>query len=683
MKQLQIRLVLLAAIGLILSALLLSWLALRHFENDLPPEMARTVLAVSYSASDVLSKGHQFGIPFEDMVGVNEFLDSVRKDNPSIVYMVITNPAGKILYRSGYDNLTAKQELNGILGASGSTLHTSRTATYFNTDVPLVFQRQQVGSLHLGQPSKLVEQKLQEIAYDVITVLVVACLIALELMRFVLTFTVAAPVDATREFLARVKTGDFTQYLPHDNLGGIGQLSASFNAIVLNLNQRVHALQQRIADGLQHSGLQQRLVQFRFHVPGEHQTLFTSALDYIRWPFFLLIFADSLSLSFFPVFVGQFYTPGLGISRSLVIGLPISVFMFTWALSMPWAGMWSDRVGHRKAFAIGAFVTTCGLVLTACSQSLYDLLLWRSLTALGYGLVFITAQSYVTNNTPPTQRTKGMAVFLSSFFAGSLSGSAIGGILSDRLGYQPTIFLSAILSAISALFVLRFLRSQPNAVSAVKKKLSIKDFKLLLKNPKFVAITFLAAVPAKIALTGFLYYSVPLYLKILGNNQSTTGRVMMAYGLAIILLSPFIAKLADRIGQLRWFVTVGGYGAALSMFVIYFFDNTPGLLVSISLLGIAHAIGVSPQLALINDFCKDVVQEVGSGTTTGIFRLIERIGNVLGPIIAGILIAQFGFKGAFLGIGILCLVCISCFTGMFFWFDHQKRQTATPALPHS
>jgi predicted MFS family arabinose efflux permease len=205
------------------------------------------------------------------------------------------------------------------------------------------------------------------------------------------------------------------------------------------------------------------------------------------------------------------------------------------------------------------------------------------------------------------------------------------------------------------------------------------DFKLLLKNKKFVAITFLAAVPAKIALTGFLYYLVPLYLKILGSNQSTTGRMMMAYGLAIIILSPFIAKLADKVGQLRWFVSVGGYGSALAMFVIYFFDNTVGLLISISLLGISHAIGVSPQLALINDFCKDVVQEVGSGTVTGIFRLIERIGNVLGPILAGVLISFFGFKEAFMGIGLLCLSCITCFTIIFYWFNHpQSRALSAP-----
>ncbi len=672
MKRLQMRLVVLVTLLMVLSVLLLSWFALQHFRRDLPPQMARGVTAVSHTAAGVLQKAWEYGVPLESMVGAEEFLDTIRQDNPGIAYILVTDQRGKLLFESGYRGLAGRAELEMAIAHPGSSVATETTGSYFNTSVPLVFGHQRLGTLHLGQPVAAVRERLQEVSYDVVTVLVVASLIAIELLRFVLTFVIATPAEATRQFLARVRAGDYSVYLPFDRLGGIGQLSARFNDIVAALNTRYQALQESAAaaGAAWRERLAQQLAAFRFHAPDGRETLHASTVDHIRWPFFLLIFADSLSLSFFPVFVGQFYSPGMGLSKNVVVGLPISIFMFTWALSMPWAGTLSDRIGSRKAFLAGAAVTTAGLVLTACAQSLLDLLLWRSLTALGYGLVFITTQGYVTANTPPAQRTRGMAVFLSTFFAGSLAGSAIGGILADRLGHSTTILVSGLLSATAALFVLRFLRGGPAAAGA-RKALSTHDFRLLLRNRKFVGITFLSAVPAKIALTGFLYYSVPLYLKLLGNNQSTTGRVMMAYGLAIILVSPAVAKLADRIGRLRWFVSVGGYASALSMFIVYYFDNTAGLLLSITLLGVAHSIGVSPQLALINDLCKDVVQEVGSGTAAGIFRLIERLGNVLGPVIAGILISQFGFQGAFLGIGAVCLACVTCFSTMFFWSERK------------
>ncbi|WP_426107552.1 MFS transporter [Massilia sp. TSP1-1-2] len=665
MKKLHTRLVLFVTVLLAILALLLSWLALRDFERDLPPEMERSVSAVVYSASAVLETAARHGVPFTEMVGVAEFFATIRQSNPDISYMVITDNDDKVLYENGYAGLPQREDLMPVLVRHGDALRTLRAGQYFNTSAPLVLQQRRVGTIHLGQPTSFGEKKLKEIRYDVLTVLLVASLIAVEVLRFALALTVATPLAVLHEFLQRVRAGDFTRYLPFDHVGGIGQLNAHFNAVIERVNAQFYRWQK--APG-------QLLAGFTFHAPGERQSLSMSAIDHIRWPFFLLIFADSLSLSFFPAFVGEFYSADMGVPKSLVIGLPISIFMFMWALSMPWAGSWSSHVGHRKAFLTGAAITTVGLILTASTQTLYDLLLWRSITAVGYGLVFITAQGYVAENTPPKQRTKGMAMFLSSFFAGSLSGSAMGGILADRLGYNVTILLSALLSAAAAMFVFRFLQAN-KTISAARKKFRMADLQLLLRHKQFVVITFLAAVPAKIALTGFLYYSVPMYLKLQGNDQSTIGRVMMAYGLAIILFSPSIAKLADRLGKLRWFVSFGGYAAGVSMLVIWYLDNTTGLLISISLLGLAHAIGVSPQLALINELCKDIVQEVGAGATTGIFRLMERIGNVLGPVIAGILIAQFGFRGAFLGIGALCLVCISCFTLLFFWFERQISPT--------
>ncbi|WP_338846543.1 MFS transporter [Massilia sp. W12] len=665
MRQLYIRLVLLVAALLALLAMLLAWLALKNFERDLPPEMARTVMAVSQSTSGVLEKAWRNGVPLDEMVGAEEYFASVLAEHKDIDYIVLTDLKQRVLYSHGLPQ-QMDAGLQQALHENVTQEQTVRAGEYYVSATPLVFRQQRVGILHLGQKVGLVEQKLKDVLYDVLTVLLVASLIAMELLRFVLAFSVATPGRLMREFLQQVKQGDFSRYLPHDKPGGLGQLNSHYNRVIEELNRRYHALQDKSHAFL--SGL-------RFHQPGERISLGTAAVDHIRWPFFLLIFADSLSLSFFPVFVGQFYSADMGLPHSLVVGLPISIFMFTWALSMPWAGSWSDHVGHRKAFIVGAIVTTLGLIATAFAQTLYDLLLWRSLTAVGYGLVFITAQSYVSENTAPNQRTKAMAMFLSTFFAGSLSGSAIGGILADRLGYDKTILLSALLSAASAWFVLRFLRSKQNSTAA-RKKISLQDMRRLLQHKQFFVITFLAAVPAKIALTGFLYYAVPLYLKLLGSNQSTIGRVMMAYGLAIILFSPLVAKLADKLGKLRWFVSIGGFAASLSMFIIWYFDNLAGLLVSITLLGLAHAIGVSPQFALINDFCKDVVQEVGPGAANGIFRLMERIGNVTGPLIAGVLIAQFDFSGAFLGIGVLCLSCVSVFTLLFFHFERKRLQTA-------
>jgi predicted MFS family arabinose efflux permease len=230
-----------------------------------------------------------------------------------------------------------------------------------------------------------------------------------------------------------------------------------------------------------------------------------------------------------------------------------------------------------------------------------------------------------------------------------------------------------LLSGAATVYVLHFLRQEQTEV-VLKKGLALADFKILLRNKWFTAITLLSAVPAKVALAGFLYYSVPLYLKGLGHTQSITGRVMMAYGLAIILIGPVVAKLADQMKE-RWrFVMIGGYAAAIAMAIPLFVSDTTGAVFAVVGLGVAHAIGVSPQLTLIADRCRDAIQEVGQATTVGIFRLVERIGNITGPILLGAMIAMMDFMGAFATLALFTFTTTTLFTLLLLWFDRRAGQ---------
>jgi predicted MFS family arabinose efflux permease len=136
---------------------------------------------------------------------------------------------------------------------------------------------------------------------------------------------------------------------------------------------------------------------------------------------------------------------------------------------------------------------------------------------------------------------------------------------------------------------------------------------------------------------------------------------MMAYGLAIIFISPAAAVFADRLGCHRWSVVVGGYIAALGMALLWVLDSMLGVAIAVTCIGIAHAIGVPPQLAIVSNSCNQVIQEVGHATSAGIFRLMERIGNILGPILFALLIARYDFKIAFGGVALLMFAVTTSF----------------------
>jgi hypothetical protein len=128
--------------------------------------------------------------------------------------------------------------------------------------------------------------------------------------------------------------------LARDFFGGIGRLNGRINAVIAELNAL--ARRRQMVGVMMPPGL-------LFDLVGEGGTVRTSSIEGIRWAFFLLIFSESQSLSFFPIFVTQFYDPAFALPLPAVIGIPITVFMLVWAITMPPAGTWCDRIGYRLA----------------------------------------------------------------------------------------------------------------------------------------------------------------------------------------------------------------------------------------------------------------------------------------------------------------------------------------------
>jgi MFS family permease len=664
MRAIRRDLFILTALVLMLAAAFVSFRAGLYAEEHLVKERLGVQREIGLSVAAVIEKALAYGVPFERLVDVDRYLEAVKQDNPELDYLIVLDRNGAPRYATELRALEGRTTLLGALSRLSESGAVTHAGAYFNMSIPIKLSYRPIGWLHIGERSNFIAKLMWDIAFDILAVLVVAILVAFELLRLMLAAAFTSPLRAIQEVLTGASRGDFRQYLPRDFFGGIGRLNRAINNSLEAINKAARARQaagRELPAG--HS----------FDLPNTRQVLRINAVENIGWPFFLLIFSESLSLSFFPIFVSQFVDPNSSISHSIVIGLPITVFMLVWAVTMPYAGACCDRIGFRKAFGLGALITTLGLVLTAFADSMLQLLLWRSLTAIGYGLVYVTTQAYITAHFPPAERTRGQALFLTTFFAGSLCGAAIGGILVDRLGFEKTFLLSGGLSAVASFYVLRFM-SKTVAHSRTSKGLGLSDFGLLIRQRQFATITFLSAVPAKVALAGFLYYSIPLYLKELGHDQSSTGRIMMAYGLVIIMLSPLVAQFADR-ARHRWrFVMIGGYAAAIAIAMPLFIEGGVGAALAVIGLGIGHAIGVSSQMTLINDRCEAVVKEVGQAAAVGIFRMIERIGMLLGPIMLGAMIALSNFVNAFVVMAGLIFVATTAFTLLLFL--PEKRPTS-------
>jgi MFS family permease len=624
--RLNIRLVLLLFVVVLCSSLFMSGLTYQHFADSIEPAINKKSDAIAKSIEAEVVRAMSYGIPLKSINGLEEYFDPIVDANPEI-YGIRLHRGGATVDSTSFEEAAAKTDA-------------------VQKSYPIVFRDKSVAELSLLVDGGYAQKKSLELLLDLLTVIVVSVIIAFELVVFIVGFNIGHRVQQIVTSLNNFVEAQRLSLIQDASKDEIGCLSRLLNKRMSAVSAGASAITQTASSSI------------------------LQPVNFIRWPFFLLVFSESLSLSFFPIFVEEFYSPNWGLSREFVVGLPISIFMFIWAISLPVGGVWSDSVGRRRAFVSGALITALGLVLTAFTFSLIDLLVWRSLTAIGYGLVFITVQGFITDNTNQSNRNKGMATFVATFFAGSLSGSAIGGILADHIA-MPTIFLlSAILSLGAALFVARFI---VGGGGSIRPKLSLATIKEVCTDRSFLMVTLFSAIPSKIALTGFLYFSTPLFLSSLEASKSTAGRVMMLYGLFIICLSSVVAQYADRFKTRLPLILFGGAAGSLAIAIPATVPSLGGLMVSIALLGVAHAISVPSQLTFITETNQVLCARLGLGQVVGIFRLMERVGNIVGPMIFGVFISLLGIAQAF---GWLSILIGSATVILAIWFFANSRQRA-------
>ena len=602
--------ILLAIILTVASNLASSYQSLSKFSIVYEKQLEQKSNLIGDTLSHMIGRIIDKGVPLERLVGLEEEFSAYIEHHPELLSIRLENNKAAIYqYPKFFPDYAEASELSIPIDTTG------------------------VIKLQMMADTNIIPQMIKDSIMDMITVLVASGLFVIEIILFICHFMIIKPWKQIKQLIAMGENKQ-VPYLVQV------QSNDEFGTLIGKLNLRIKA-------ALARENLPERNIQdYRF----------------IRLPLFILIFSEAASLAFFPNFVASLPSNHNWIPADLVTSLPISLFMLCWAISLPFAGYWSDKVGRRKSLISGGLITAFGLVATALSPNLELLLIARALTAVGYGVVFISAQGYVTDTTNTQNRTKGMSTFLSAFFSGSLCGAAIGGVLADKLGYSMTFLLAATLAVIGVILVISFFdRGESNSES---KPVQLSDFKILLSNKYFALITFFSAIPAKVVLTGFLYYICPVYLQSLGESSAVSGRVMMTYGLAIIIISPLAAMLIDKWNNKIAFIFAGGILSAAALMNIMLLPGTSGLLMIVILVGIAHGICVSPQVPLIIELLSD--SGVDKGKTIGIFRLTERMGNIAGPLVAGLALSVLGFQNTIVLFGIALLissiVLLSCYS---------------------
>ncbi|MEP6503973.1 MAG: MFS transporter, partial [Betaproteobacteria bacterium] len=371
------------------------------------------------------------------------------------------------------------------------------------------------------------------------------------------------------------------------------------------------------------------------------------ALARLRLPLFLFMLAEELTRAFLPGYARALIPAGSRVSPDVLVGVPIVVFMLVVALGQPVLAGWSERAGHRRTMFWGAAMGAAGLAGAALASGLVDFIAWR-------GMVFVAGQGLVLEHTAPAERARGVALFVGAIMAAGVCGPPIGGILADHVGPRWGFAVAAATAALAWLAVRGLPHARGPAAAAAPTS---RDFVRLLAQRRFLWVTALAALPAKLMLAGACFYLVPVYVIAAGAPPSVAGRAMMLYAVVLVLVLPHATRWVERGVPLARLVGGGLCVSSLGGFAFVASHGVAPVYLVTALLGLGQGLSIAAQSSLLSHVCATEIAAHGSGPVFGAYRLIERLGNASGPLLAGALVAGIGHVGAFVTMAALILTC--------------------------
>jgi predicted MFS family arabinose efflux permease len=685
MSQSYLRSIYLRLAGVVMLVVMLAlaasaFLSHRAFEEALAPEMAKKVASGGASARSLVLKAMENHIAFREIYGIEQTFDELKRSIPDIAYVAVTDTQGVVLYQrftapAGAEaHLRAPSVLAAI--ATPDVLPPSiRVGNQYVVSMPIVTPQQPVGMMHIGVSVDFVDRIVLDMLFDVLVVLVVALFFTLELLNFMAGSKLEASLKSLGDTIERGASGDFTPLRSRGPAGPFAAVLQLLEDVRARVNAGFEMLSRDIEAGRRvpaherppglataHSGLQALSQRFRFGNADTTTRSDDGQLAKIRAPLFVFILAEELTRPFLPGYIKSLLVPIPGLawlSAEVVVGLPIALFMLIVALGQPFLGAYAQRVGHRRAMTVGAGVAAFGLIASAFASSVLDLLLWRSLCALGYGLVFVAAQGHVLEHTHNGNRAKSFAVFIGSIMVATVCGPSIGGILADNIGERWTMAVAAVL-AIGSMGAIRLLPEQDAQAAAAQSSVkppTLREIGSLMFNKRFMTVTGLAAIPAKVLLTGVCFYLVPLYVLSLGSTQSVVGRILMLYGVVMVVVSPLAASLATTRERMEWLVGAGLLLSGIGTLLLMAGTHVGWIFAAVFMIGLGQSLSIAAQSALVREHCDQEVSAIGEPAVYGVYRLLERLGNALGPLLAAVLLTAFGYRTGFVATGSAVALC--------------------------
>ncbi|RIX28567.1 MFS transporter [Amnibacterium setariae] len=321
----------------------------------------------------------------------------------------------------------------------------------------------------------------------------------------------------------------------------------------------------------------------------------------------------------------------------------------------PLAGRFSDRttsrIGMRKPWVFsGAAIGYVGIVVIAFAPSAPVVLLGWAIAQVGMNFALAALIALLPDQIAPERRgrtasfislAQNLGGVLATFFVQLFPAGLVQYLVPSLIG------LVLMIAAVAPIRdrVLAERRTEPFGLKALLGSFVFNP----RKNPDlgWAWLTRFFMTTAQFTATSYLtYFLISVFHVSDAQAPTLVFEAILANAVGILLITPVLGWLSDRLRRRKLFVIISSVVAAVGLLVIALATSIPAVLVGELILGAGAGAFFAVELALIADV---LPSDETAAKDLGVANLAQSLPQSLLPVAAPGVIAAFGYPGLFIG----------------------------------
>jgi sugar phosphate permease len=382
-----------------------------------------------------------------------------------------------------------------------------------------------------------------------------------------------------------------------------------------------------------------------------------------RWYIFIVLAFGYVLVYFHRVssaVVASELTEAFHVSGAL-LGVLASAYFYPYAIMQLPAGLLSDSLGPRKAVTLFTLIASLGAVLFGLSPTVSLAIFARILVGLGVAVIFIPAMKIFAEWFFAREFATMTAILMLIGGLGWLSASTPLALLTLWVGWRMAFIIigtGTLLLAILSWFVIRdrpqdmglpslmeMDASQSKTVGGENRIGLLEGMRIVLCQRYFwpLALWFFFTNGTLFGFGGL--WGGPFMMEIYGLNRAETANILMMIAVGIIIGSPLLSFISDRVVQGRKPVLIGSAIILITVWIpLAFFTarlNTTILALICFLMGV-----FSGSIVVIAfTATKELFPTAIAGTSTGTVNLFPFFGGAVFQPLMGAVLDKVGKVG--------------------------------------